>query len=237
MPDPGVEEPDRVGGAVGGQRDEPDQRHGKQRHARRTRSHDGRPRIRPRQISITTGSTSGRSPERFRKNRCRSTRIFSLMSPGSVRSSTLARLERRGEQRRDLLEQRLSARVQHEAARDHVRRLFEASRTACRCSRPARPGRRPKGGAGRGAPRRRPRRSACRRSDTRPAGTLSGNPPALVVEADDVAVLRQQDSRRPGRRESRPGRAGRAAGTPRVSARSSCGLTSDSMSLSSSSLP
>ena len=38
---------------------------------------------------MMTGSTSGRRPDRLRKNRRSSTRILSLMSPGSVRSSTL----------------------------------------------------------------------------------------------------------------------------------------------------
>src|SRR5262249_37271624 len=84
-----VEEPHGVGRAVAGERDQPDERGGEQRDAqelaRAAREGSGR-----HQISITTGRTNGRSPERFRKNRCRSTRIFSLISPGSVRSSTLA---------------------------------------------------------------------------------------------------------------------------------------------------
>ena len=51
------------------------------------------------QISMMTGSTNGRRPERLRKKRRSSTRSFSLISPWSVRSSTLACSIDLGEQR------------------------------------------------------------------------------------------------------------------------------------------
>ncbi len=66
---------------------------------------------------------------------------------------------------------------------------------------------------------------------------LARQPPAVIVEPDEVAVFRQQHLGTPSRPARQSGRAAPAAGTPHVSARSSFGLTSESMSLSSSSLP
>ena len=85
---------------------------GEQRDADELAEPSGKGGSTPRQISITTGSTSGRSPERLRKNRCRSTRIFSLIKPGVGPFLDAGAVERRGQQRRDLLQQRLGPRVE-----------------------------------------------------------------------------------------------------------------------------
>ena len=73
---------------------------------------------------MMTGSTNGRRPERLRKKRRSSTRSFSLISPWSVRSSTLACSIDLAEQPRAVGEQRLAV-LHDEAARDDVGHAFE----------------------------------------------------------------------------------------------------------------
>ena len=76
------------------------------------------------QISMMTGSTNGRRPERLRKKRRSSTRSFSLISPWSVRSSTLACSMTSASSARAVGEQRLAV-FHDEAARDDVGHAFE----------------------------------------------------------------------------------------------------------------
>src|SRR5262245_6584976 len=84
------EERNRIRGVVGDERNQPDQRQGEQRDAEELAdaARDGGA-VTHLHISINTGSTSGRRPERFLKNRRSSTRSFSVIRPWSVRSSTL----------------------------------------------------------------------------------------------------------------------------------------------------
>ena len=85
----GVEEPGRVGGRVADERDEPEQRGGEQRHAReltQPTGHADRPTTS--QISITTGSTSGRRPAASGTSAAARPASAPCSSPGSVRSST-----------------------------------------------------------------------------------------------------------------------------------------------------
>ncbi len=76
-----AEEPDGVGRLVAGERDDPDERGGEQRDADELA--DAARNVDPltSQISMMTGSTNGRRPERLRKKRRSSTRSFSLISP------------------------------------------------------------------------------------------------------------------------------------------------------------
>ena len=61
------------------------------------------------QISMMTGSTIGRRPDRFLRNRRSSTRTFSRSSPGSVRSSTLVVATSLGNRARAVRQQRFVA--------------------------------------------------------------------------------------------------------------------------------
>ena len=76
-----VEEPHRVAGIVGRERNEPDERHGKHGDAHELAYSTRQPRPRHRQISMIAGRTNGRRPVRLRNSRWSSTRVFSLMSP------------------------------------------------------------------------------------------------------------------------------------------------------------
>jgi hypothetical protein len=75
------EEPDRIGRLVGNEGDQPDEREREERDAQELADPAGNARSSQRQISISTGSTSGRRPDRFLKNRRSSTRSFSVIRP------------------------------------------------------------------------------------------------------------------------------------------------------------
>ncbi len=162
---------------------------------------------------MITGSTSGRSPERLRKNRCKSTRILSLMSPGSVRSSTPAPSSVDARSAGISLSS-ASVRVSsNESTSDHVRRFLEVARLTA------------DGHDGDHQP------VACqvppipenfvsdfttsRPVDENPAGRdLAGQPPAILVEPDEVTVFGQKDLRVSRHTGSHPGMPGKLAVLP-----------------------
>ena len=76
---------------------------------------------------MMTGRTNGRRPERFLKKRRSSIRTFSLISPGSVRSSTLACSTNLADDTRAVGEQFLAV-LHDEAARDDVGHALERAR-------------------------------------------------------------------------------------------------------------
>ena len=142
-----------------------------------------------------TGSTSGRSPERLRKNRCKSTRIFSLMSPGSVRSSTPARLDASPPAVHGISLSSASVRASSTNPRVITSgRLLE--RAGLRADRDDRHDQ-PVAGQVAAVPQHFVADLAAPRAvDEDPARRhLARQPPALVVEPDHVAVFGEQDLR------------------------------------------